>query len=542
MKNIKLVILTTLVAITSYGFTTFKNDFFEIAKQIEIFTNLYKEINMNYVDEVNPAALMDKAIEAMLSDLDPYTVYWNEQEIQNARIQNSGTYTGIGAEVISTPEAILINNILKDSPADKAGLKLGDEIIKIGNIRVRDYNEDAGELLKGATDTEVILELNRNSTVKTLILKRGIVKEKAVPFYKLLENNTGYIVLSQFTRSASSEVIEAFQKLKAEGATQLILDLRNNPGGLLSEAVNVSNVFIEKGTTITFTKSAIEKYNQTYATQNKALDTEIPLTVLINENSASASEIVAGSLQDLDRAVVIGSRSFGKGLVQRPKKLNYGTQAKITISRYYTPSGRCIQALDYRDGESIRKEKKEYTEFKTKNQRSVYDGGGIKPDLEVNVEKESKWVKALKKENLIFDFSVNYVSENTDLKLEDFKFNSAIVDDFRKFINDKNFRFKTETDKKIEELKEIAASEDYLKSIQSSLSGLQKELDEEKKEAFQEETQTLKRLITENILRILGYDEAVYTYYTEEGEVIDSAIAILNNESGYREILGYKKN
>lgn len=540
MKKIKLVILTILVALTSYGFTTYKNDFFEIAKQIEIFTNLYKEVNMNYVDEVNPAELMNTAIEAMLNDLDPYTVYWNEQQIQNARIQNSGSYTGIGAEIITTSESILIKNLVKDSPADKAGLKIGDEIIQIGNIDVSDYNEDAGELLKGAPDTKVILKLRRNSATETLTLKRGIVEEKAVPYFKLLGKNTGYIVLSKFTRSASSEVIEAFQKLKEDGATQIILDLRNNPGGLLSEAVNVSNIFIEKGTTITFTKSAIEKYNQTYATQNKALDTQIQITVLINENSASASEIVSGSLQDLDRGVVIGSRSFGKGLVQRPKKLNYGTQAKITISRYYTPSGRCIQALDYLDGESIRKDKSEYAEFKTKNGRSVYDGGGIKPDIEVDVEKESKLIKALKQENLIFDFAINYLNQNKELSTENFKLEKNTIEDFKNYIHQKGFKFESETDKKIEELKTVATSEDYLGSMKPSINNLQKELDKKKEKAFEEETETLKKLITENVLRKLGYDAAVYTYYTKEGEVIKQAIAILNNEAGYRNILGYE--
>lgn len=540
MKRVKLVILTILVALTSYGFTTYKNDFFEIAKQIEIFTNLYKEVNMNYVDEVNPSELMNTAIEAMLNDLDPYTVYWDEQQIQNARIQNSGSYTGIGAEIITTSESILIKNLVKDSPADKAGLKIGDEIIQIGNIDVSDYNEDAGELLKGAPDTEVILKLRRNSATETLTLKRGIVEEKAVPYFKLLGKNTGYIVLSKFTRSASSEVIEAFQKLKEDGATQIILDLRNNPGGLLSEAVNVSNIFIEKGTTITFTKSAIEKYNQTYATQNKALDTQIQITVLINENSASASEIVSGSLQDLDRGVVIGSRSFGKGLVQRPKKLNYGTQAKITISRYYTPSGRCIQALDYLDGESIRKDKNEYAEFKTKNGRSVYDGGGIKPDIEVDVEKESKLIKALKQENLIFDFAINYVNQNKELSTENFKLEKNTIEDFKNYIHQKGFKFESETDKKIEELKAVATSEDYLGSVKPSINNLQKELDKKKEKAFEEETETLKKLITENVLRKLGYDAAVYTYYTKEGEVIKQAIAILNNEAGYRNILGYE--
>jgi len=539
IKRIKLVVLTAIIAVTTYGFTTYKNDFFEIAKQIEIFTNLYKEVNMNYVDEVNPADLMNTAIEAMLEDLDPYTVYWNEQEIQNARIRNSGNYTGIGADIISKSDAILIKNIIKASPADKAGLKIGDEILKIGDIQVKDYNEDAGELLKGAPDSEVVLELKRHTTTKKITLKRGVVNLKAVPFYKLLEDNTGYIVLSQFTRSASSEVIEAFQDLKTKGATQIVLDLRNNPGGLLSEAVNVSNVFIEKGTTVTFTKSAIEKYNQTYATQNKALDTEIPVAVLINENSASASEIVSGSLQDLDRGVVIGSRSFGKGLVQRPKKLNYGTQAKITISRYYTPSGRCIQALDYLNGKSIRKNKDGYTEFKTKNGRSVYDGGGVRPDIEVDVEKESELVKDVIKENLIFDFANTYVNENEGLTLESFKMNTSIINDFKKFIQKRDFEFETKTDQKIKELEQMATTEKFLKSIESSLVELKETLQKEKENLLEEESETFQRLLTEAIIRKLGYDEAVYNYYTREGEVIKQAIQTLNDKAKYKEILGF---
>ncbi|MBZ9778516.1 S41 family peptidase [Psychroflexus sp. CAK8W] len=540
MKNLKLLLLTFVVALTSYGFTSYKNDFFEIAKQIEIFTNLYKEVNMNYVDQVNPAELMNTAIEAMLNDLDPYTVYWNEQEIQNARIRNSGSYTGIGAEISSTPEAIVIKNLIKGSPADQSGLKIGDRIIKIGDIEVKNYNEDAGELLKGSPNSEVILQLKRNETLKTITLKRGVIKEKAVPHSELLEGKTGYIVLSEFTRTASSEVIEALQDLKEKGATQIILDLRNNPGGLLSEAVNVSNIFIEKGTLITFTKSAIEKYNSTYTTQKKAIDTEIPVAVLINENSASASEIVSGSIQDLDRGVIIGSRSYGKGLVQRPKKLNYGTQAKITISRYYTPSGRCIQALDYRDGESIRKDESEYTEFKTRNGRSVYDGGGVNPDIEVNIEKESKLIKALKKENLIFDFSIDYINRTKELNIENFETNGKIVEEFRDYIKKVGFKYESDTDKKIDELEKIATSEEYFSSIENSIKDLQKQLDEEKQKAFQKDTEILKKLITENVLRKLGYDDAVYTYYTEEGEVIKEAISVLNSTNNYRKILGYE--
>lgn len=539
IKRLKIIGLTAILAIGTYGFTSYKNDFFEIAKQIEIFTNLYKEINMNYVDEVNPAELMNTAIEAMLEDLDPYTVYWNEQEIQNARIRNSGSYTGIGADIISLPEHILIKNIVKDSPANKAGMKIGDEIIRIGDVWVKDYNEDAGELLKGAANTKVEVELRRGKEQQRVILTRGVVNLKAVPYYKMLNNNTGYIVLAQFTKSASSEVIEAFQELKNKGATQIILDLRNNPGGLLSEAVNVSNIFIEKGTTITFTKSAIEKYNQTYATQNKALDTEIPVAVLINENSASASEIVSGSLQDLDRGIVIGSRSYGKGLVQRPKKLNYGTQAKITISRYYTPSGRCIQALDYLDGQSIRKEQSEYTEFKTKNGRTVYDGGGIKPDISIGVEQDSDYIKALNEDNIIFNF-VNVYLQDKSMSLESFELKPEIMANLKSYIDKSDFEFKTETDKKIDELKQMAKQENYAVALENAIQTLEKKLKEDKIQVFDRNKASIEKRLTELILRKLGYDEAVYNYYTEKGEVIKEAIHTLDNASKYNQILGYK--
>jgi carboxyl-terminal processing protease len=539
IKRLKIIGLTAILAISTYGFTSYRNDFFEIAKQIEIFTNLYKEINMNYVDEVNPAELMNTAIEAMLEDLDPYTVYWNEQEIQNARIRNSGNYTGIGADIISLPEHILIKNIMKDSPADKAGMKIGDQIIRIGDVWVKDYKEDAGELLKGAANTKVEVELQRGKEQQRVILTRGVVNIKAVPYYKMLNNNTGYIVLAQFTRSASSEVIEAFQELKDKGATKIILDLRNNPGGLLSEAVNVSNIFIEKGTTITFTKSAIEKYNQTYTTQNKALDTEIPVAVLINENSASASEIVSGSLQDLDRGVVIGSRSYGKGLVQRPKKLNYGTQAKITISRYYTPSGRCIQALDYLDGQSIRKEQSEYAEFKTKNGRTVYDGGGIKPDISIGVEQDSDYIKALNEDNIIFNF-VNIYLEDKSMSLESFELKPEIMANLKSYIDKSDFEFKTETDKKIDELKQMAKQENYSVALENAIQTLEEKLKEDKIKVFDRNKASIEKRLTELILRKLGYDEAVYNYYTEKGEVIKEAIHTLDNTNKYNQILGYK--
>jgi len=347
-RNMKKKIIIPVIAIAIATSTlSFKSDFFEIAKQIEIFTDLFKELNMNYVDETNPAALMDSAIEGMLADLDPYTIYWTEQEVEDARINRSGDYSGVGATVRTKDGKMTIIEPRKGYPADKAGLKAGDNILKIGEINVSDFEGDAGDLLKGAANSKVQITYERQGKQATTEITRSSVEVDAVPFSKLINGDTGYIVLTKFNQKASSQVKEALVNLKTDGATKIILDLRGNGGGLLTEAINICNLFLPKGSLITTTKSVVKKYNKTYLTKKEPVDTEIPLVVLVNGRSASASEIVSGGLQDYDRAVVIGARTFGKGLVQRPKPLTYGTSVKITISRYYTPSGRCIQALDY---------------------------------------------------------------------------------------------------------------------------------------------------------------------------------------------------
>jgi carboxyl-terminal processing protease len=322
---------------------------------------------MNYVDETTPSDLMNKAIKGMLDDLDPYTVYWNEQEVEDARINSSGIYTGIGATVRSKNKKLTIIEPFQGFPADIAGLKAGDEIITVNGVNIEQYEGDSSELLKGIADSKVNLTyLRQGKKIKTS-LTRGAIDVNAVAFYQLIGSDIGYIVLSKFNKKTTKQTKAALIDLKKQGASKIILDLRGNPGGLLTEAVNVVNLFVPKGEPIVTTKSAIKKYNKTYTTQKPAFDQEIPLVVLVNGRSASASEIVSGSLQDLDRAVIIGARSFGKGLVQRPKKLTYGTQLKVTISRYYTPSGRCIQALDYwnrdENGDPVRVDPKKIYRF-----------------------------------------------------------------------------------------------------------------------------------------------------------------------------------
>ena len=539
-KNFKnLILLPVLLAGIFIGTVSFKSDFFEIAKQIEIFTTLFKEINMNYVDETNPAQLMDSAIKSMLTDLDPYTNYWNEQDVEAARINNSGEYTGIGAAVKNGATGITIVEAYKDYPADKAGLKAGDLITKIGDIRVSDFKEDAGELLNGASETAVEITFVRQGKEQKTSLKRESVDLSAVPFYKLLEDNTGYIVLSRFNAKASTEVSRALKELKNQGAEKIILDLRGNPGGLLSEAINVSNIFVPANELIVTTRSAIEKYNKDYYTQREPIDTKIPLVVLVNGRSASASEIVAGAMQDLDRGVIVGARSFGKGLVQRPRELAYGTQLKITISRYYTPSGRCIQALDYRrrdeNGRAVRTKVEDYNEFNTRNGRKVYDGGGILPDVKLETSEFSDITQALLLQDAIFNYATEYYYSHKVEDLKDFDFNDADFQEFKVYLRGSDFDYVTATEKELEEL--IATSEEENLELKFEASGIRSQLEQHEIQELELRKPEIISLLKDEIIKRYFYKEGLYEYYTVNNPEIAKAREILNSENKYAEIL-----
>ncbi|MFV9483521.1 S41 family peptidase [Christiangramia sp. ASW11-125] len=539
-KNFKkLILLPVLLAGIFIGTVSFKSDFFEIAKQIEIFTTLFKEINMNYVDDTNPAQLMDSAIKSMLTDLDPYTNYWNEQDVEAARINNSGEYTGIGAAVKNGATGITIVEAYKDYPADKAGLKAGDLITKIGDIRVSDFKEDAGELLNGASETAVEITFVRQGKEQKTSLKRESVDLSAVPFYKLLEDNTGYIVLSRFNAKASTEVSRALKELKNQGAEKIILDLRGNPGGLLSEAINVSNIFVPANELIVTTRSAIEKYNKDYYTQREPIDTKIPLVVLVNGRSASASEIVAGAMQDLDRGVIVGARSFGKGLVQRPRELAYGTQLKITISRYYTPSGRCIQALDYRrrdeNGRAVRTKVEDYNEFNTRNGRKVYDGGGILPDVKLETSEFGDITQALILQDAIFNYATEYYYSHKVEDLKDFDFNDADFQEFKVYLKGSGFNYVTATEKELEEL--IATSEEENLELKFEASGIRSQLEQHEKQELELRKPEIISLLKDEIIKRYFYKEGLYEYYTVNNPEISKAKEILNSENKYAEIL-----
>ncbi len=520
---------------------SFKDDFFEIAKQIEIFTTLFKELNRNYVDETNPAELMDKAIKGMLANLDPYTVYFNEQDVVRFKINNTGEYTGIGALLTRKEDKLIVKEAYKNFPADKAGLKAGDEITQIGDVLLSDFKEDASQLFKGTKNTKIDIKYIRQGKMSTTQIVLDEVEIKSVPFFAKIDDKTGYIVLSHFNKKASFETKEALEQLKKDGAERIILDLRDNPGGLLNEAVNICNLFVPKNEIIVTTKSKIEKHNSTYKTSKDPVDTEIPLIIIVNGRSASASEIVAGALQDLDRAVVVGSRSFGKGLVQRPVDLTFGTQLKVTISRYYTPSGRCIQALDYtrkdKNGKAIKTEEKNYNAFKTRKGRTVYDGGGIQPDVELEEAKLSPITDALIKNDGIFNYVTSYYYKNPDLGNRIPTVTDADFLDFKQFLKVQKFSFDTETELALKNTLAVAKKEKIEESILTEYQQLLTALQKSENALLDKNQKEIKNLILDEIIKRYQYQEGLYQYYIKNNSEIKKAVSILNNNSEYKTIL-----
>lgn len=531
--------IIVMAIITGAG--VLKNDFFEIAKQIEIFTEAYKRVNMNYVDEVAPEKLMDTAIKAMFEELDPYTNYWDAQQVQEGQLLNAENYTGVGIILQERGDRLLIKQVFKDSPADQAELKAGDLITHIGDTPVADFQQNTQELLKGAPGTTVSLTFLRQGKTQKALLKRARSPQKFVPYYHL-NRKAGYIKLSEFGPTAAQEVGNALQDLKSQGAQQIILDLRNNPGGLLEEAIKIVNLFVPKGEEVVFTRSAIEKYNKTYMTQKAPIDTRIPLAILINAHSASASEIVSGSLQDLDRGVIIGARSYGKGLVQRVMPLSYGTQMKLTISRYYTPSGRCIQALDYRHrdakGEPLLKPEEEYREFTTRNGRKVDDSGGIKPDIAMAAAAISEVTQALINQNLIFDFATQYFYNNPLSHVDNFEVPPHIFDLFKTYLKTRDFHYKTTLEKDIEEAFARETNPDLTQEVASAHHQLLERIQAFKEKEFDQSKAQIEQQLTAEIVKLYFYEEGLYAYNLKHDSTVKEAIKILQDAESYAHLLG----
>lgn len=535
----KSVFLLFFVAI--FALLSFKPTFFEVAKQIEIYNTLFKELNMHYIDEINPAELTNKAIKNTLKDLDPYTVFYDEQDIEDARIRKEGEYGGIGVSVYYSKKGIQINEIYKGYSADRAGLKVGDMIIAVdGESLVNMERDQLSLFLKGTPNSKFSIQILRQGTLIKKEISRDKIVINSVPFAEMIDTETGYIMLSGFNNKAASEVKKAFQKLKNEGMQRLVFDLRSNPGGSLIEAINIANFFLPKGKVIVKTKAKVKKWSTTYRASNNPLDLEIPIVVLVNGRSASASEIVSGALQDYDRAVIMGERSFGKGLVQSYRKLPYGTQLKVTISKYYTPSGRCIQELDYtnRDiaGNVPKFSENGVNEFNTSNGRIVFDGGGILPDVKIKTSESTEATKTLLKSRAIFNFSTNYYYQNSRIAaVTNFDFNE---EDFKRFTqylqSDTTFITKQES------MFAAAYNSLSIKNISTEFKGIKEKLLNAKISEISKNKDILKRYLKEEILKRYYYQEGVYRHNLKNDTVIKAAMMLLQNQGTYKRLLSVK--
>lgn len=547
MKRIKNTVVIFSLVIMSTFLLAFKSDFFEVAKQMEIYTTLFKELNLYYIDEINPAELTEKAINEMLNDLDPYTRYYDEQGVEEVKINSSGEYSGIGAESRYYDNKLVIAEVYEGYSAEEQGIKVGDEIIKIDDIFVNDYDNDRiSTLLKGVPQSTVKLIIKRQNKELSFTVTREKIIVDPVPHFQMVSPEIGYIAFNKFNNKASSSVKSAFVDLKEKGMNKLILDLRGNPGGLLNEAINITNFFVPKNEVVVSTKAKLKKWSEVYRTNHEPIDLEIPIVVLIDGKSASASEIVAGSLQDLDRAVILGERSFGKGLVQRYRNLTYGTKLKLTISKYYTPSGRNIQELDYthRDGDDVPKFAKENRNaFKTKNGRTVYDGGGILPDIEIKKPALTESTKALFRSDAIFNFASDYFYRNQSLASpETFVFEDKEYDQFMSFLLEGNSNFQTKTEKKFEAAFDLSKEENLSEGIQSSYKNLSEQLEQQKIEELNKNKENIKEVLSDEIINRYYFKKGEYQNHIVFSPFIKEAISVLENDEHYRSILMDGKN
>jgi carboxyl-terminal processing protease len=532
-KSLLIFLLGAIVLSGFFAFKTKNDKLFAIAKNIDIFATMVRELDSYYVDEIDPDELVTIGINAMLEELDPYTTYIPEEESADFRVMTTGEYGGVGALIGNRGEGNIIVMPYTGFPAQSAGLKIADELLKVDTVSVVDKpTSDVSSLLKGPANTEVFVQVKRGDDTLGFNLTRRKIVIKNVPFYGKVDDRTGYIKLSEFTTNASNEVRNALLDLKGQGIERLILDLRDNPGGLVNEAAEIVNLFIPKGKDIVKTIGKLENVNYTYKTTKTPVDKEIPLVVLINENSASASEIVAGALQDYDRAVLIGRKSFGKGLVQTTIPLSYNSQMKITTAKYYIPSGRCIQAIDYtksrESGEltsvpdSLRKE------FKTKNGRVVLDGAGIEPDEMVDQVKYAPISYSLVARSHIFNFATEYARSHKEIAdPSTFSISDADYESFKKWLDGKEYDYKTYVEKSVEDLTKYAENETYFDEIQSQIEAIKAKVHHNKEE---------QDLITyqDEIRKILS-EEIVSRYYFQEGMIEAS----LNGDPAVKEALTF---
>lgn len=545
MKKKFTLLFFAVATLAVLSFTRPADRYFEIAKNLDIFATLFKEVNALYVDEVNPNQLIRTGIDAMLASLDPYTNYIPEDEVEDYRTMNTGQYGGIGAITREIGDRTVVTMIIDGFEAQKGGLKIGDEILKIDGIELKKLSrEESSQLMKGQVGTVVNLTVKRYGSDKPVDLqfRREKVKVHNVPFFGMVGNDLAYIHLSDFTPDAGKEVKNALSDLVAKGAKGVILDLRGNPGGLLLEAVNITNLFIPKGKLVVSTKGKIPENNLKYETLNNPLDTEIPVVVLINRGSASASEIVAGTLQDYDRGIVIGEKSYGKGLVQVSRPLSYNSQLKVTTAKYYTPTGRCIQVLDYahrrEDGsvESIPDSIKQ--EFKTTHGRTVFDGGGIDPDIKVENADAHPLTQVLFEKGLLFDYVTEYVHKNPKpVDPRNFTLSDNDYQQFLSWMKNKDYSYKSYVEYGIQQLIDQAKKEKYDEALKGQLEAIITKINENKKNELVVHKEPIMRMLEEEIVARHHLDRGRIEAAFQHDDEVKKAIEVLHDKTQYKKVL-----
>lgn len=522
-----------------FSFTNSGTNYFEIAKNLDIFATMYKEVNKYYVEDVNPNHFMKTGIDAMLASLDPYTNYIPEDQIEDFRTMTTGEYGGIGAIIGKRNNQNTVLMSYKGFPAEKSGLIIGDVILKIDDIDIKNKSTEAvSRLLKGQAKTSLKLTIKRYGVKEPfeIDLQRERISVDNVPYYGMVDENIGYIKLSDFTTGAGREVEKALLNLKAQGAQKLVLDLRDNPGGLLGEAVNVSNIFIPKGSEVVSTRGRIEEWNKTYVALNNPIDTEIPIVVLTNGRSASAAEIVAGVIQDYDRGVLVGQKTFGKGLVQATRPLTYNSQLKITTAKYYTPSGRCIQAIDYRhkgddDTEEIIVDSLK-AEFTTVNGRVVYDGAGIDPDIFVKAPTYSPIAISLAGKGLLFDYATQYRHLNPEIApARSFRLSDEEYEAFVTWLSDKDYDYTTKVEKTIEDLIANSKTEKYYDDIKGQIEDLREKVQHNKEHDLRKFKDEISSMLEQEIVsRYYLQEGIVEVSFKHDAEVLKAKEVLNNNE------------
>ena len=547
MKNIKNVIF---ILLSSFLISGFVSSYFEITKNLEIFNNIYREINTYYVDPVDPGELMHSTIDTMLKRLDPYTKYIPESEIEDFRFQTTGDYGGIGATIRKVDKHVVIYEPYKGFPADKAGLVMGDKLLEIDEEELIDSStEDVSELLKGTPGTDVNVKVVKNNgEIKMVKIKREKIHVSSVPYAGFVGPNIGYVKLNRFTKNCTQEVEEAIQKLeKDEKLTSIILDLRSNPGGLLNESIKLTNLFIAQNETVVTTNGKNAEWKKNYKTKLAPKYANLPIIVLVNGASASASEIVAGAIQDLDRGVVVGNKTYGKGLVQQSRKLSYNSRLKVTVAKYYTPSGRCIQDVSktknynsYLDNEdsvdSLR------NKFFTKKKRIVYDGGGIDPDVKIEPKNYPDVLIGLIRDNHIFKFGNTIINNLPEYNsVNDFSLTDEVYQKFTDYLNNVNFEFESYSDdiiamleSSLDELEKEGLTTD---NISESINTLKVDIKSGKKEDINLHKEIIKNHLSANLIARFFYHAGKIEYGLKDDPYILEALSILNNETEYNEIL-----